>query len=277
MKSFTNTVISFSAAIMLFAAGMPGIAFADGDPSEVKPAPAMTPLDRALDEIQNKEPPIEVAKPPVPAEMQAAPAEEPVVTETAPQPPPAETQAVTEPPPPAPLSRIVEVQPNSSFFGLSVGMYAPFSDRAKGASFGIEWQPGVKIVGFLQPLFGAFVTTRGAAMGYGGLGVPFHLGKRIVVMPSFSVGSYAHGDGRDLGQALTYRAGGEIAYEFDDKSRIGLNAHIISNGKSTSKRDNTAILGLVYTTPIDIFSGKPKPADLAADRTFRKSALSSEK
>lgn len=237
---------------------------------DAQPVPAMTPLDQALDDLQNMEPPIQIAPPPKPVdEVELVPVEEePAVAESLPEPVsepgPVKTSepAHKEPTPPAPLARFVEVQPNSSFLGLSVGMYAPTSNRHKGASLNIEWQPGVKIVGVLRPLFGAFVTTRGAAMGYGGLGLPVHLGKRIVVMPSFSVGGYAHGDGVDLGQALAFRAGGEISYEFDDKSRFGINAHLITNGKSTSKRDSAAIIGLVYTTPTDLLSGRPKPAEV---------------
>lgn len=235
-----------------------------------EPVPAMTPLDQALDELQNMEPPVQIAPPPKPVDVvEVAPVEpEPEPAMADPLPEPGTPKAVVaeqeadEPTPPAPFSRLIEVQPNSSFLGLSLGMYAPGSSKSRGASLGIEWQPGVKIVGVLRPLFGAFVTTRGAAMGYGALGLPIHLGKRIVVMPSFGVGGYAHGDGRDLGQALAFRGGGEISYEFDDKSRLGINAHIISNGKSTSKRDNTAIIGLVYTTPMDLLSGRPKPAEV---------------
>lgn len=233
-----------------------------------------TDLDKALDDIQNKEPPVSVEKPPEPAATAPAPAAQAATPEqfnNTPEKINEETKAPDSPaaapeeatiPPPAPLSRVVEVQPNASFFGLSIGMYAPFSEKAKGAFLNLEWHPGVKIVGILQPIFGAFVTTKGAMMGYGGLGTPFNLGKRIFVMPSFSVGGYAHGDGRDLGQALVYRAGGELSYVFDDKSRFGINAHVISNGKSTHREDNTTMIGLVYTTPIDFLSGKPKPAPL---------------
>lgn len=251
----------------LFCSAVSSYSFAE----EAAPVPAMTPLDQALDELQNMEPPVQIAPPPKPVDEVEVIAAEPEMTETLPEPGTSNPSTVAsepepkeEPTPPAPLSRFVEVQPNSSFLGLSVGMYAPGSSKSKAASFNIEWQPGVKIVGVLRPLFGAFITTRGAAMGYGGLGLPVHLGKRIVVMPSFSVGGYAHGDGRDLGQALAFRGGGEISYEFDDKSRLGINAHIISNGKSTNKRDNTAIIGLVYTTPMDLLSGRPKPAEAMA-------------
>lgn len=228
-------MIAFSAMLMGTVSFI-SLAYADG--MEKPPAPA-TPIDKAIEQIQNKEPPIAVAPAPAPV------APEPVIEQT--------------PPPPAPESRIVEVQPNTSFFGLSIGAYDVTHGRT-GAAVNLEWQPGVHIVGILQPLFGAFVTTRGATMAYGGVGAPFHLGKHIFLMPSFAVGAYGHGHGYDIGQVLAYRTGTEIAYEFDDKSRIGLDLDAI--GASARRKDRTEIISLVYTIPFNLFSGKPKAASV---------------
>jgi hypothetical protein len=219
------------------------IAFADGMPyskSANKVEPAMTPLDKAVNEVENKEPPVAVTTP--------APAE---VTQTIEQDEPA---AMSEPPP-VPESRIVEVQPNTSFFGLSVGMYDAVSHDEKAAAFNLEWQPGTKIAGFLQPLFGAMVSTEGSMMGYGGVGVPFHIGKSIFMMPSVAVGAYKEGAGYDLGRTIAFRVGTELGYEFEDKSRIGLNVHAITNGESLHARDRVDVISLVYTTPTNVFSG----------------------
>jgi lipid A 3-O-deacylase len=245
-------------AMLLGSVAFVSAAFADG--AEKPPAPA-TPLDKAIDQIETKQPPIVVAPP----------APEPVIEQT---------------PPPAPVSRIIEVQPNTSFFGLSIGAYDPMTHGQTAAALSLEWQPGVRIVGVLQPLFGAFVTSRGSTMGYGGVGTPIHFGKHIFIMPSFAVGAYGKGGGVDLGRVLAFRAGTELAYEFDDKSRIGLNIHAISNGESLKRKDRTEIISLVYTIPFNLFSGKPKavampasavmiapaaqPADQAIDNSLRK-------
>lgn len=245
---------ALGAAVVLMMSASP-LAYADGMPyGAKKSSPVVTPLDEALDEIQNKEPPIPVT--------------EPVIEDT---PPPAEEAKAPEPAPaPVPESRVVEVQPNTSFFGLSVGMYDPFAHNMRDMSFNLEWQPGVKVAGVLQPLFGAFMTTEGTMMGYGGIGVPFQLGERVFLMPSVSVGAYEEGDGYDLDRTLAFRVGTELAYQFDNKSRIGLNAHVISNGTSLGRDDRTEVISLVYTTPLDIFSGRnrsyeeAKPSSSAA-------------
>jgi hypothetical protein len=236
------SAIALSAAVALSLSASTA-AFADGMPfKEKKPQPILTPLDEALKEIENKEPPVDVTKP---AEPPPAP-----IAEKAPK--------LPEPPAPVPESRIVEVQPNTSFFGLSVGMYDPFSHGEEAASFNLEWQPGVKIAGVLQPLFGAMVTTEGSLLGYGGVGVPFKLGKRVFVMPSVSVGAYEEGNGYDLDSTLAFRFGTELSYEFDNKSRLGINAHILTNGDSFDREDRTEIISLVYTTPLDVLSGNNK-------------------
>lgn len=234
MSRMSFRVIAISATMLLSCAATH--AQADGMPfGNVKPKPILTPLDQALDEIQTQEAPAAAV----------APAPEPAVM-----------------PAPVPESRVVEVQPNTSYFGLSVGMYDPFSHGEQATSFNLEWQPGVKIAGFLQPLFGAMATTSGAMMGYGGVGVPFNVTDNIFIMPSVSVGAYKEGAGYDLGQTLAFRVGTEVAYQFEDKSRIGINAHVLTNGRSFDREDRTEVISLVYTTPTDILSGRSRKADL---------------
>jgi len=224
-------------------------AFADGMPfKEDKPQPAATPLDKALDEIQNKEPPVEVAKP------AAAPA-------PAPEPPKEEPKPVVADkplPPPVPDARVVEVQPDTSFFGLSVGMYDPFTHGRQAASLGMQFEPSVKIAGVIQPLFGALATTNGALYGYGGVGIPFNIAPHWRLMPSVAVGAYKRGGGVDLDSTVIYRAGAELAYIFDNKSRLGLNVHVLTNGTSLGRDDRTEVIGLAYTAPFELLSGPGK-------------------
>lgn len=229
------------ASVALWMSLSTGIAFADGMPfKEMKAQPILTPLDKALDEIQNQETPVELKK-----EVEA-PAAIKVAEEPKPEPAPA----------PVPMTRVVEVQPNTSFFGLSVGMYDPFTHGEKAASLTLEFQPGLKIAGVLQPLFGALVTTQGSLMGYGGVGVPINLSEKVFLMPSVSAGAYEAGDGADLGRGkLAFRFGTELGYILANDARVGINAHIISNGFSLDREDRTEVIGLSYTMPLHALSG----------------------
>lgn len=241
-----SALLTGTAALLVFSS----VALADGmPPGYAAPQPAATPLDQALDDLQG----------PAPEEMQAEmPAEVPA-QDAAP------AVAVPVVPAPAPENRVVEVQPeNSSFLGLSIGMYDAFTHGQQAAAFNVEWQPGVKIAGFLQPIFGGFATTEGSMMGYGGVGVPFNITENVFLMPSVAVGAYKEGAGYDLDRTLAFRYGTELAYQFDDKSRLGLNAHVITNARSFDKEDRTEVISLVYTMPTSILSGRSAPVAPAA-------------
>ena len=209
-----------SASLLLFCT-VSAAAFADGMPFEAaKPKQNLTPIDKSL----TAPPPAAVAAPPVT--------------------------------PPVPEVRTVEVQPeNTSFFGLSVGLYNSLTHSNAAVAFNAEWQPGTKIVGRLQPLFGAMATTKGAMLGYAGIGVPFDLTDHVFLMPSLSFGAYRAGDDYDLHRHIVARPGIELAYKFDDKSRLGLNFDVLSNMRSPQARDRSEMIALTYTMPLNALGG----------------------
>lgn len=226
-------------------------ALADGMPfKDVKPKPILTPLENKS--AAAKEQPVEMKA----AEKTAPPVEAApvIIPQQTPTPPVQETQAPL-PPPPAPEARTVEAQPDSSFLGLSVGVYDPTLRSQRSTAFNLEYQPGVKILGVLQPLFGGMATTDGSLLGYGGLGVPFNVTEHVFVMPSLAVGAYHKGAGVDLDRILVYRGGLELAYQFEDRSRLGLNLSVITNGKSDHREDRAEVATVNYTVPFDTFSG----------------------
>ncbi|MCK5556008.1 MAG: hypothetical protein KAI76_07215, partial [Alphaproteobacteria bacterium] len=104
---------------------------------EIDPKPILTTLDKALNDIQNKE---QFLSPTLTDESESASRHKAKI-------------------PPTPETRIVKIQSGTSFFGMSVGMYDPFTHNEKAASFNIEWQPDVRIAGILQPIFGAVAAT----------------------------------------------------------------------------------------------------------------------
>lgn len=207
--------------LLLCTASLP--ALADGMPfRETKPTPILTPLDKALKQMETKEQPMDVTQPEMAAE------------------------------PPAAATSAAGVLPNSSFFGLSVGVYDPLNHGKAATFFNAEWQPDLKLAGFLQPLLGGMVTTRGSLLGYGGFGAPIKLGENMQLMPSLALGLYKKGGGYDLEKTLVVRTGAELSYIFKDESRIGMNFHVIGNGTSTNRSDRTSILGVSYTMPLGI-------------------------
>ena len=206
-------------------------------------------LDRALQDIedQNVDQPVALMEPAETVVVE----EETVVTTAEPPPLPLPEFTTAQP---VPESRVTNVQDNQSFLGLSLGAYDPATNGELAAAFGIEFQPGFRIGGFLQPLFGAMVTHEGSYMGYAGLGAPIEFANDWMLMPSAAIGYYEdNNDGVDLGQHLVYRFGTELAYIFENQSRLGLNAHIITNGDSFDSDDRTEVISLVYTMPLGDF------------------------
>ncbi|MBI3441762.1 MAG: hypothetical protein HY052_08205, partial [Proteobacteria bacterium] len=140
MDRWASTLVVSTAILLLCA--LTSSAFADGMPlKESKPQPILIPIDKSLQEVQNP--------------SKEVPSKEQPVNIV----------------PPVPESRVVEVQPDSSFFGLSVGMYDPFTHGKTSTAFNLEWQSNTKIAGILQPIFGGMATTQGSLLGYGGLGI----------------------------------------------------------------------------------------------------------
>ena len=227
-----------SASLLLFCS-VSAAALADGMPFDpIRPQQNLTPIDHSLNA-------------PLPAPAASAVAVPATATLS----------------PVVPESRTVEVQPYTSFFGLSVGLYS-FTHGSTTTAFNAEWQPGVKVMGSLQPLFGAMATTHGAMLGYAGLGMPYNLADHVFVMPSFSLGFYKHGHDYNLNRTIVARPGVEVAYQFDDKSRLGLSFNVLTNGKSFQARDRLEMVSLTYTMPLNALAGESssysEPAPSAA-------------
>lgn len=106
-----------------------------------------------------------------------------------------------------------------------------------------------------SPFVGLMANANGATYGYGGIGLDIFFGKRWVLTPNFAVGIYGNGDSKDLGHAVEFRSGVELAYRFDDYSRLGLAVHHISNAGLDERNPGTESVLLMYSIPFDkIFS-----------------------
>lgn len=116
--------------------------------------------------------------------------------------------------------------------------------------FGLEYRSDYKDL-FLTPMAGGFVSADGAFYGYGGVFVDVFLGRRVVLRPNFSVGAFSDGDGKDLGGWLEFRSGIELAWRFDDRSRLGIELSHISNAGIYDRNPGTENLTINYSIPID--------------------------
>jgi hypothetical protein len=137
-----------------------------------------------------------------------------------------------------------------SFLSIGAGYYDLLHD-AGAAEFRIEYRSRYRWWLF-KPFGGLTSTTNPAAFAYAGVLSDFYFGNRLVVSPSVAAGPYLRGAGKDLGHVFEIRSGLEIAYRFNDRSRLGLLFYHISNaGLGDDKNPGAEVLSLTYSIPLN--------------------------
>ena len=71
------------------------------------------------------------------------------------------------------------------------------------------------------------------------------------MLPSFAAGLYEDGDGKDLGHTVEFRSAIDLAYRFDNRSRLGLSFYHLSNAHLADSNQGTEVLSLIYSVPLD--------------------------
>ncbi len=139
-----------------------------------------------------------------------------------------------------------------SFLSFGVGWYDVLDDT-DAVDLRVEYRSKAKFLGFVKPWVGVEVTSDVAAYGVAGILSDIYFGRRIVLTPSFGVGVYADGDGKDLGSAVEFRSQLELGYRFDDRSRLGVAISHISNAHLTDRNPGAEIATIYYHVPLDRF------------------------
>lgn len=142
-----------------------------------------------------------------------------------------------------------------AFIALGVGATGVIADRVRGAAFNIEYRSDYEIWK-LRPFVGGFATSDASLYGYFGFMLNLYLGNRWVLVPNAAVGAYSEGDGQDLGHVIEFRSGFELAYRFDDRSRLGLAVHHLSNASIGDENPGTETALLYYSVPLNSLFGK---------------------
>ena len=134
-----------------------------------------------------------------------------------------------------------------SFVSISVGAF-DINDDKKAFELRGEYRSNIKIWKF-TPIIGLSGTGDKGVYGFAGLGMDLYFGRRIVLTPSASLVGYHKGDGKNLGGEFQFRTGGELAWRFNNWSRLGVGFHHISNASIYNDNPGTEILALTYSLP----------------------------
>ncbi|MFQ5776231.1 MAG: acyloxyacyl hydrolase [Kiloniellaceae bacterium] len=142
-----------------------------------------------------------------------------------------------------------------AFVALGLGYFDVAQGEDGAVDFRLEYRHDRRLWIF-KPWVGIEATSDGAVYGAGGVLIDVYLGRRVVVTPSFGVGGYAQGDGKDLGSTVEFRSQIEAAYRFDDRSRLGLAFGHISNASLGDRNPGTEILNVYYSIPLTAILGE---------------------
>ena len=134
------------------------------------------------------------------------------------------------------------------FIAFSAGAFDIGKDQTA-AEGRLEYRSDLRLWVF-KPFAGVMGTSDGSAYGYAGVLVDMFFGRRMVASLSFAPGAYATGDGKKLGHGLEFRSQLELAYRFDDRSRLGLALSHMSNASIGRKNPGTESLVLTYALPV---------------------------
>lgn len=142
--------------------------------------------------------------------------------------------------------------PDQLAFGL--GYFDIIKQRDGAAIFNLEYRSDKKLWVF-KPQVGMIATSEGGFYAYAGIRLDVYFGNRFVFTPSFSPGLYHEGNGKDLHFPVEFRSSAEVAYRFDDYSRLSLGIAHMSNASLGDKNPGVETLTLTYSVPFSKLFG----------------------
>ncbi len=109
---------------------------------------------------------------------------------------------------------------------------------------------------FLKPFIGLEYTGDSASYFITGIYLEDNLGQllkgeknRLLFTPSFGVGYYNNGSGKNLGNEIQFRTTLELSYELKNQNRIGFSFGHISNANLGDKNPGAEIINITYQVP----------------------------
>ena len=133
---------------------------------------------------------------------------------------------------------------------IGIGAFDAVKTDPASAEIRAEYRSGRKLL-FLGPIVGVMANSDGGVFGYGGFYFEFQWTDRVVFTPAAGVAAYHSGDGKPLGGTFQFYLGIDVAYRFDNNTRLGLKVGHISNADIHNENDGAESVLLTYTIPFD--------------------------
>lgn len=150
----------------------------------------------------------------------------------------------------APAKAAEKTNDDPAFLSIGAGFYDFNRKKEKGAEFRLEYRSNKKIGIFKPFITGAYTSTSQGFIGAGIL-IDIYLGRRFVVTPSFAPHYYWGGNSKlDLGHKVEFRSQLELAYRFDNRSRLGVAISHYSNASLADQNPGTETATLYFSLPL---------------------------
>ncbi len=144
-----------------------------------------------------------------------------------------------------------------AFLSMAAGGFDFNRQKDPGAEFRLEYRSPRKFF-FLKPFVALAGTSTGSGFFGAGVLLDVYFGRRIVVTPSFAPHFYVGGNSKlDLDYPIQFRSQLEIAYRFDNRSRLGLSISHYSNASLGDTNPGTESLMLYYSVPFSFLKKLP--------------------
>ena len=138
------------------------------------------------------------------------------------------------------------------FISFGVGYFDAHRQRDEAIEGRLEYHSN-KEFWYLKPFGGVMVNSDKAFNIFAGVQMDIYIGDRIVLTPSFAPGYYNKGDGWDLGFPIEFRSQFEVAFRFDDATRLGLSINHLSNASLDDRNPGVESVALTVAVPLRNF------------------------
>lgn len=147
----------------------------------------------------------------------------------------------------APLAAQEDAGPESGL-AFSAGLF-DIGQSEKAVEAGLEYRFAARRVWRfdVKPAIGVSGNEDGAVWAYLGFRTDWSLGERWVLTPSFAASYYEQGDSKDLGHALEFRSGLEIARRLRNGHRLGFLLYHLSNASISADNPGEESFLLTYS------------------------------
>ncbi len=145
---------------------------------------------------------------------------------------------------------------DTALLAIGAGYYDIYWKRDDATEFRMEYRAEKKFWE-LKPFAAVAGTTNGDIFVGAGVLMDLYVGQRWVVTPSLAPHYYNKGSSskKDLGHDIEFRSQLEIAYQFDDRSRLGLSFSHYSNASLGDKNPGSETLLVNYAIPATTVTG----------------------